>query len=287
MNKSDQTVLLAIDLNDDSLNRLERSYSNLKTLAGKIILLYVFENMEHISSDEARNKLVFEKDSQLTTLSKDIADKTGLEVRPVVQKGKAHEEILKAAEIHNVNLIVMSTHTHDEDDYTVKHTLGNTTNRVVSESKVPVLTFNSNVALNPIKKILLPLDLTVETKQKVTHAIDLALRFKASIAIVSVFYSTSFEDIKMDLEQQLDQVKNFIEEDGIEVTAELIETDGGVKALSGAVLQYSAKVNADLIMIMTQQENRLVEFFMGSSAKTILRLSNVPVISITPKDLWL
>jgi nucleotide-binding universal stress UspA family protein len=165
--------------------------------------------------------------------------------------------------------------------------MGTTTSRVVRESKVPVLTFNSNVLLKPFKKILLPLDLTVETKQKVTNAIDLALRFKASIAVVSVLYSTKIEDIRLELQQQLEQVKNFIKEDGIECTAKLIETEGGTKALAQSILRYSNEVNADLIMIMTQQETKLVEFFMGSSAQTLIRLSTVPVMSITPKELWL
>lgn len=287
MNNLDQTVLLTVDLNDDKLFRLERSYENLKILAGRVILLYVFENLGHINSDEQKNKLVFEKNEKLNELAKLIESKTNIEVRPVIQKGKAHEEILKAADSYNVNLIAMSTHTHAEDDYTKKHTMGTTTSRVVRESKVPVLTFNSNVLLKPIKKILLPLDLTVETKQKVTNAIDMALRFKASIAVVSVLYSTKIEDIKMELQQQLDQVKSFIKEDGIGCTATLIETDGSTKALAQSILNYSDEVGADLIMIMTQQETKLAEFFMGSSAQTLIRLSTVPVMSITPKELWL
>ena len=133
----------------------------------------------------------------------------------------------------------------------------------------------------------MPLDLTVETKQKVTNAIDLALKFKASINVVSVLWSTKFEDIKADLKQQLDQVKSFIEEDGIEVTAELIESEDNTKALANSVLKYADSVDADLIMIMTQQETKLVEYFIGSSAQTIIRMSNVPVMSIIPKELGL
>lgn len=287
MNNSDQTILLAVDLTDESLFRIERSFDNLPLLAGKVILLYVFENLSHISSDEDRNKLVFEKDTMLNGLAKNIHEKTGIEVRPVIQKGKAHEEILKAAESYSVNLIAMSTHTHKEDDYTQKHTLGTTTSRVVRESKVPVLTFNSNVLLKQISKILLPLDLTVETKQKVTNAIDMALRFEASIAVVSVLLNKSYTDIKMELQQQLEQVKSFIEEDGIKCTAELIETEGGTKALTTSILKYSNDVDADLIMIMTQQETKLVDFFVGSSAQTIIRLADVPVMSVIPKELWL
>ena len=287
MNNSNQTILLAIDLDDKTLIRLEHSYENLKYLANKVILLYVFEHLQHISSEEERKTLVFEKDTLLNKLADDIREKTGIDVRPVIQKGKAYEEILNAADSYNADLIVMSTHTHPEDNHTHKHTLGVTTNRVVRESKVPVYTFNSNVKLKKINKILLPLDLTVETKQKVTNAIDLALKFKAGINVVSVLWSTKFEDIKADLKQQLDQVKDFIKEDGIEVTAELIESEDNTKALANSVLKYADSVDADLIMIMTQQETKLVEYFIGSSAQTIIRMSNVPVMSIIPKELGL
>lgn len=285
MNNSGSTILLAIDLDDSTLIRLERSYENLKYLAERVILLYVFENLHNVSSEDERKKMVAEKDALMQQIARDINEKTGVEVRPVIQKGKAYEEILDAADSYSVDLIAMSTHTHPEDNHTHKHTLGVTTNRVIRESKVPVFTFNSNVKLRKIEKIVLPLDLTVETKQKVTNAIDLALRFDASIHVVSVLYSTKIEDIRDELEQQLQQVKTFIEEDGITVTAELIVTEGNAKALADSVLKYADGIHADLIMIMTQQEAKLVEFFIGSSAQTIIRMANVPVISIIPKEL--
>jgi nucleotide-binding universal stress UspA family protein len=285
MINTEQSVLVAIDLDDKTLWRLSRSYPNLTYLADKIILLYVFENLDRISSEEERNKMVFEKDTQLNTFAQDIRDKTGLDVRPVMQKGRAAEEILKAADSYNVDMIAMSTHSHPDENYTLDHNLGNVTNKVVREAKIPVFTFNSNVQLRKISRILLPLDLTVETKQKVTNAITLASRLEASIHVVSVYWSKHLGDIKMMLEQQLEQVRKFIEEDDIECTAELIETDGGNKTLPRAVLAYAEEIDADLIMIMTQQENRLVEFFMGSAAQTILRLATVPVMSIIPKEL--
>jgi nucleotide-binding universal stress UspA family protein len=285
MSISNQSVLVAIDLDDKTLWRLSRSYPNLSYLADKVILLYVFENLDRISSEEERDKIVFDKDNQLSAFAEDIREKTGVEVRPVMQKGRAAEEILKAAESYNVDMIVMSTHSHPEDDHTLKHNIGSITNKVVRESKVPVFTFNSNVQLKKIRKILLPLDLTVETKQKVTNAIDLAVRFDASIHVVSIYWSKHLEDIRDMLKQQLDQVKNFIEEDDIACTAKLVESDGGERGMPRSILGYAESIDADLIMIMTQQETRLVEFFMGSAAQTILRLSRIPVLSIIPKEL--
>jgi len=55
--------------------------------------------------------------------------------------------------------------------------------------------------------------------------------------------------------------------------------------LAASILKYANSVDSDLILIMTQQETKLVEFFVGSAAQTIIRLSNVPVMSIIPKEL--
>jgi len=38
-------------------------------------------------------------------------------------------------------------------------------------------------------------------------------------------------------------------------------------------------------MIMTQQENKLVEYFLGSAAQSIIRMSKVAVMTITPDDI--
>jgi len=279
-----QTVLISIDLEDKNLTRLDRSYPNLKFLAENAIILSVLENYS-FSSEEERDEFIAAKTKQLSDIAASIQQKTGLNVQPQLKIGKAAKEILKAADSYDVDLIAMSTHTHVDEKYTKKNAIGSTTNHVVRESKVPVFTFNSNVHLNKIEKILLPLDLTVSTKQKVSHAIQLAKSIHASIAIVSVLDSLKLGDIEVELDQQLGQVKDFIEEANIPCTAELIESKSGAKSVAQTILNYSEKVEADLIMIMTQQENKLVEFFMGSSAQTMIRLSEIPVMSIIPKDL--
>jgi len=280
-----KTVLISIDLEDKNLTRLDRSYPNLTFLAENAIVLSVLEN-HSFGSEKERDEFIESKNKQLSDIAASIQNKTGLNnVEPIIKIGKPSKEILKVADSYDVDLIAMSTHTHIDEKYTKKNAIGSTTDHVVRESKVPVFTFNSNVHLNKIENILLPLDLTVSTKQKVTHAIQLAKSIHASIAIVSVLDSLKLGDIAVELDQQLAQVKDFIEEANIPCTAELIESKSGAKSVAQSILNYSEKVEADLIMIMTQQENKLVEFFMGSSAQTMIRLSEIPVMSIIPKDL--
>lgn len=285
MSSPNQTILLPIDLADETLPRLKLSYPNLRFLADKVILMYVFDRRHFYSSEEERLSEIFKREEQLVLIANDVKKKTGLEVQHIIQKGKPADEILAAAKHYNADLIAISTHTNPDDKHTHNHAIGSTASRVIRESSVPVFSFNSNVKLQKIKKILLPLDLTVETRQKVSNAIQIAKRLHASIAVVSIFYSLRYDDIREQLEEQLKQVKSFIGEANIFCTAELVEEDGGAKMVPFAIMDYAEKVNANLIMIMTQQENKLVEFFMGSSAQTMIRHSKVPIMSILPKEL--
>jgi len=285
MNTPKQTVLIPIDLADETLPRLKVSYPNLKYLADNVVVMYVFDKRVLFSSEEERSAEIFKRESQLSEIAEDIRAKTGLEVKHVLQSGKPADEILSAAESYNVSMIVISTHTNPDDSHTHRNPIGSTANRIIRSSKIPVFSFNGNVKLQKIRKILLPLDLTVETRQKVTNAIQIAKKLHASIAIVSVFYSLKHDDIKEHLEEQLKQVKEFINEDNIHCTTKLIEESGGAKMVSHAILNYAEKEKANLLMIMTQQENKLVEFFMGSSAQTMIRFSKIPILSILPREL--
>jgi nucleotide-binding universal stress UspA family protein len=157
---------------------------------------------------------------------------------------------------------------------------------VIRSAKCPVITINGKHHYNGCRNILLPLDLSKETRQKVTLAIELAKLFGSAIKVVSALWSKNDPDIILKLNQQLLQVQNFIEESGLKCTAEIIESSDGERTLVPAILNYAhQQEDIDLIVILTQQEIGFVEFFVGSHAQEFLRLSDIPVLSVVPKEL--
>ena len=66
--------------------------------------------------------------------------------------------------------------------------------------------------------------------------------------------------------------------DNIAVEYNFISTDN----IADVVVEYSKQINADLIAIMTQQELKLKEQFLGSTAEHIVNNAQVPVVSIRP-----
>ena len=56
------------------------------------------------------------------------------------------------------------------------------------------------------------------------------------------------------------------------------------KNLTVTTLEYADEVNADLIVIMTEQESSLTSFLLGTYAQQMLTLSHRPILSIRPEE---
>jgi nucleotide-binding universal stress UspA family protein len=281
-----ETILVPIDFNEQSMHALLRSYDFARFLGLEIVLLYVFENQDFADDFFSKEELVSRINARLDKTAMEVHRKTGQKVTTQVKQGKVYSEILKTAKEMNSRYILMGTNDASENVRMDKNMIGSNTSKIIRQSPIPVITINGKEDFGFCHNILLPLDLTKETRQKVTYAIEVAKRFGAGIKVVSVLWSKKDKEIKQELLVQMNQVKHFIEGENIRCTTQLLESEGGEKMMVPRLLKYvEEQKDIDLIIIMTQQENKLVEFFLGSAAQSIIRLSEVAVMSITPFDL--
>ena len=77
----------------------------------------------------------------------------------------------------------------------------------------------------------------------------------------------------------MNQVQEFITEANITCTHEFVTG----KDVVDEILKTAKKMEADLIMIMTQQEVGFTDLFISSAAQEIINNSEIPVLSIRPK----
>ncbi len=285
MENTSETLLVPIDFNEQSMFAMERSYVTAPFLKVNIVLLYVYEESDLSSSLLSPEEVSARITKKLDEIASETAKKSGVKVTTLIKKGKVYSQILATAKEVNARFILMGTNNSSENIRMEKNTIGSNTLKVIRQSKIPVITINGKKISRFLHNILLPLDLTKDTRQKVTYAIDFAKSFGARITIVSVLWSKKDKETKEELLQQLDQVRWFIEEQNIKCTSELIETNGGERMLVPRLLKYvEDQGNIDLIMIMTQQENKLVEFFLGSAAQSIIRMSKNAVMTVVPEE---
>jgi nucleotide-binding universal stress UspA family protein len=281
-------ILIPVDFERQSILAVEQSFNLARLLQAEITLLYIHEQSGIFSgffSSDMNNDILYKIEEKLQELASKTALQTNLIVKSRMETGRIYSRILDVARDIRADYIIMGTHstTDDEDE---SQRIGANTSRVIRSAKCPVITINGKHHHNGCRSILLPLDLSKETRQKVTLAIELARLFNSRIRIVSALWSKKDNEIIMKLNQQLYQVQTFIEAAGIECTAEIIEHSNGEKTLVPGILSYAHSLgDIDLITIMTQQETGFVEYFVGSHAQEFLRLSDIPVLSVIPKEL--
>ncbi len=285
MSEIANNILIPVDFNEVSLIAIEQSYNLARLLNLSLVLLYVHEEPNFIrglfSDDEfkKRKDLIL---SRLDDLAKKAEQDGGITTKTMVVEGRVYDEINRmAAQLHS-KFIVMGTRGALEE----KKMVGANTSRIIRSAPCPVITINSKHNHKGCRSILLPLDLTQETRQKVTKAIEIALLFNAEVKVMSALWSKHNEVIHNQLLRQLKQAQDFITAAGVKCSAELVESTGSEKSLVPIILRYAKEQgDIDLIIIMTQQEMAIVEFFLSSSAQEVIRTSEIPVMSVVPKEL--
>ena len=277
------TILVPIGSSEQSKIALEQAERIAIITKGELVLLSCVENFRKLikffdQDDEVYVNDKLELQSRLDLLASEVSSRTGLMVNGMVTKGKAQQKIVEVADLVGAKLIVMGT-SGPPLGFT-KKIIGSKAIRVVSKSPCPVITIKGKEHFNGCRTIILPLDLEKETKQKVKHALTLACLWRATVKVVSVVEKDDLRVVSR-LRANLRQVQNYLSGRGVESTIELINFNG--RSLAKAILDYSNLHQADLIMIMTQQENNFTQYLIGSAAQSIIYNSEVPVMSIHPE----
>ncbi len=274
-------IVIPVDFGEQSLIALKQSY-NLATKSGsEITLVHVidddfFNSFQNMMSSKSNYEEEYKNEvsEKLKKLAGDVAIETGIRVHAVLRVGKIYEEIVDIAKSLNAALIIMGTMGAVG---LKKKIVGSNASRVVREAECPVITIKGKAHRFGIKHILLPLDLTKETKEKVDKAIELAQMFGSVIHIVTIVESND-EFILKKLTRQMNQVNAFISNADVECTSEFVEDEDVVDG----ILKTAQKTESDLIMIMTQQEVGFTDLFISSAAQEIINNSDIPVLSIRP-----
>ena len=283
MSSSAPQVLIPIDFSDQSLLALDQSPRLAKFYNAELTLLYV------IDDGNALNKLLKKKaiepglkkeiQNKLDELAAKVGKKHTIKINTVIAKGRIYNKILKTADKISAKLIIMGTNGMAKG--LKKRFIGSNAYKVVREAECPVITIKGQHPREGCKNILLPIDLTKESREKVKNAIELGTLYGAAIHVVSVLYSRD-KDAAFRLGKQVEQVKKFIQAAGVKCTIEIIPATKGKKTLAQAIITYANIIDADLIMLMTQQEGQKKPLFIGSTAQEMINNSDVPVMSIVP-----
>ncbi len=273
-------MLVPVDFSEISLNALEHAAQTAKHFDNDLIILSIVEEnllTSIFSNNEEKEAQAREKTiPELEKLAVSIEEKYGVSCKPEVRVGRIYKTVIETAVEFGCDCIIMGT--HGASGFT--RIVGSNAGKVINYSTVPVIVVKSNKVNNAYKNIVFPLDLSVESKQKVKMAIHLGKSYKSTIHILYNKVSDEFLNNKMIA--NLHQVENIFIENGIEFTVK--EVDESSSDFAEETLKFAEYSQADLIMIMTQSEDKaFTEYLIDTYAQRIVNAEGtVPVMCVNP-----
>jgi nucleotide-binding universal stress UspA family protein len=200
----------------------------------------------------------------------------GIEIETRIEFGRVIPSIFKVAKEIKPEFIFIGKDSSSKPFYS-------TTINLIEGVNCPVVVITNRYKQNGCERIVLPLDLSQETKQKINLAIKIAKSYKSEIHIISA--TNQKDEIKISLlRNQIRSVKQIFLEKSLPVHSELIIVNGSKSVMANAINDYADDIRADLIVIMTRQENKLEKMFVGSMATELIKNSSVPVLCVSPKS---
>lgn len=278
-----QRILIPYDFSETAELALEHATFMAKLHKAEIHLLHVIESYSFTSAiSNAFSKSQSEYETKIETSAnvrlKEIADKlhhnSGMKVIVRTEVGKIYKKIIQVAEEMNIDLIMMGTHGSSGFQ---EFLIGSNSYRVVMGAPCPVVTVQTHSKKVGFKDIVLPIDNSSVSRQKVKQAVEIAKHYNSVLHIAGIMTMTDVE-MQRRFEVKIHQVKEYVEEHEIPYTVKMFKGDN----IATITMDYSSQINADLIIIMTEQES--AGLFMGSFAQQIVNHSKIPVMSIRPDE---
>jgi nucleotide-binding universal stress UspA family protein len=277
-------ILIPIDFSETSMLAIQHGAFVAQFTKGDVCLLHVI-NANFSRQDlfmpivQLNDTLEFEKkiEAKLSELAKDVRSEYGVEVEYIIKTGIPSTEIVDTVKEIEASLVVMGTHGYSPMEELV---IGSNALRVITKAHCQVMTMSKDADHKGYNKIVIPIDSSTHSRQKVVYAIELAKQFSAHLYAVALL-GTDEENHKPAMELILHQIEKLAKEKNVTYSSEVLS---GLKNRATATVNYSEKIGADLMVIMSDQDAELSGFFLGPYAQQVIHLSKIPVITVKPEE---
>jgi nucleotide-binding universal stress UspA family protein len=271
-----KNLIVPIDFSKESLSGLELALLFTKKQYTNIQMVYVQKKSSDYNSpgyfieekkyaDRKFTELIAKYESKLKNDSK---------LRYIIKSGSIYKEVVNQVESYSEAMVVASTHGGSGFEELF---IGSNAYKIISATSRPVMTIRKSKCPADIRRIVLPIDITVDSRQKVPLTADLAELFGAEIHIVTVSSSKS-KKLKQRLDAYGHQVEKHIRSRQIPFKRKSLYGENIVDL----IVVYTDSVDADLISVMKEQPKSLN--FLGNFTQQILNRATTPVLTISSRE---
>ncbi|WP_405609633.1 universal stress protein [Polaribacter sp. Asnod1-A03] len=191
-------------------------------------------------------------------------------VKYFIKLNSPFEGIQKYADKIDADLIIMGSKGHSNLDEII---IGSNTEKIVRNSKKPVIIVKKNPENFRLKKIVFASNFNEDNKEIFSKIVNFSNTFNSKIHLLKVNTPANFQETV----KAKEQIKDFIKDYNLPKSKINIYSDVSVEK---GILNFSEEVNADLIAIGTHGRSGLAHFFTGSVTKNLSKNSLKPMMTI-------
>jgi nucleotide-binding universal stress UspA family protein len=273
--KSMKNIIVPLDFSLDALKGLDLALLIASKIPVKIQMVYVQKITDIPSNSEEEFKYAEKHFRKLIETYKNKLSKES-SLTFIIKKGKVYQEIVGQAQAFQDSIIVASTHGASGFEELF---IGSNAHRIISATSKPVITIRQSPVPANFTKIVLPIDIVVESRQKVKFTALLAQIFGAEIHVVTVSSSKS-KKITSRLNAYSQQVCNYLKTREIPYKTAAVT---GSKVIKG-VIDYAESVKAEMISIINENGDSISDYIIGGEAQQMISKSPIPVLTIRAKS---
>ena len=271
-----KNIVVPVDFSMESLNGLKLAILFSKHTKTDIHMIYVLNKTTDDEKSVLEREMQF-AENKFRSLIDEYTPLLGTESRLnyAIKKGRIYQEVVNQAESLTDSIITASTHGASGFQELF---IGSNAFRIISATNRPVITIRKNACPENISRIVMPIDLSVDSRQKVPFTTELAKLFNAEIHVVGIHTLRGIGN-KRKIRSYISQVSAYVEE---KVPCQTNEVSGD--NVAEMVVNYSNTVKADMISITTEKSSG-ISLLIGNTVHQILNKAEIPVLCMTPKNI--
>lgn len=271
-----RTIIVGTDFSKGSYVALELAVDIANKIHADIQLMWICREKMLYTDDQnnyVRNLATQKMDDLCEKYQPQL---NGTTITPIIMQGKVAPMLAAQAEKVKASMIVIGTNGASGFE---KYWMGSTAVRIVQEATCPVLSIREGFNFHKsLERILVPLNMSTNSRQKLPVAVKMAKAFGAQINILGQYENTSQAQT---VNIYIKQAETFLQKQNIQYTTEIMQS----KSLADDVLSYADTISADLIVISTEQDQVLSSLFIGTTAQQLVHHSLIPILSVHPADI--
>ena len=253
-------ILVPTDFSEAASTAINHAVK-IATAAGDEVRLIHIVNKDTKSKLKKAGESLDDLNAKMKAQVEELEAKYGIKADYHLREGSIFTTIGEVAEEIGARLLVMGTH----GVVGMQHITGAWAVKVITSSPVPtIIVQKKNIGDHGYKTIVFPIDSSRETKQKVIHTISMAKHFGSKVHLFASKETDEF--LNNALNNNIAWAENMFKKN--DVSYEVAHADGNH---AKQTINYAAKVNADLIVILTDDgEVSVSEIVLGPDEEKII-----------------